>query len=166
MFSRTPRFSIPAQPTQERSFDVDLEQVSCPALSSHSSLQSLPEQVQKEIAIMKVLVHPNLVQLLEIINSPAVPHVFLVLEYVDGGPIMKFNPATGRFVYRLTGTTMGESVARSEPSCFSPQHSASGDRTPTSSRASRSCTRTKSRTGLLSSLLTYLLISPLHSSEI
>lgn len=61
---------------------------------------------------MKVLVHPNIVQLLEIINSPDSQHVYLVLEYVDGGPIMKYNTLTRQFTYRLTGSTMGESTAR------------------------------------------------------
>jgi hypothetical protein len=112
--------------------------------------------VQKEIAIMKLLVHPNLVELLEIINAPTVPHVYLVLEYVDGGPIMKYNPVTRRFLYRLTGTTMGESVARCSKSPSSP-HALSGDLMLTSSPASRSCTRIKSRIGLATSLSLSLL---------
>lgn len=61
---------------------------------------------------MKILVHPNLVQLREIINSLEAPHVYLVLEYIDGGPVMKYNATTRRFVDRFTGTTMGEAVAR------------------------------------------------------
>ena len=61
---------------------------------------------------MKILVHPNLVQLLEIINSSESLYAYLVLEYIDGGPIMKYNSTTKKFLYRLTNTTMGESTAR------------------------------------------------------
>lgn len=67
---------------------------------------------------MKILVHPNLVQLLEIIHSLEAPHVYLVLEHIDGGPVMKYNPTTRRFIDRFTGTTMGEAVARCDL-CFS-----------------------------------------------
>ena len=39
----------------------------------------------REIAVMKKINHPNCVRLYEVIDSPAVDMVFLVMEHVDGG---------------------------------------------------------------------------------
>jgi serine/threonine protein kinase len=44
-------------------------------------------QVAKEIAIMKKLAHPNLVTLREVMDDPNEDRLFLVLEFIDGGPI-------------------------------------------------------------------------------
>ncbi|KAL3690383.1 hypothetical protein R1sor_016692 [Riccia sorocarpa] len=49
----------------------------------------------REIAIMKKLNHPNIVALHEVIDDPTKKKLYLVLEYVEGGPIMgnqKWNP--------------------------------------------------------------------------
>lgn len=61
---------------------------------------------------MKLLVHKNLVKLMEIIIDGDSPNLYLILEHVEGGPIMKHNPITNKFVYTLTGRVMGESTAR------------------------------------------------------
>jgi serine/threonine protein kinase len=45
------------------------------------------EAVKKEIAIMKKLVHENVVRLYEVIDDEVGQYIFLVLEYVPGGPI-------------------------------------------------------------------------------
>eukprot|EP00958_Prasinococcus_capsulatus_P002180 scaffold201_cov405-Prasinococcus_capsulatus_cf.AAC.4 len=42
----------------------------------------------QEIAVMKKLKHENLVKLLEVIDDPQGTSTFMVLEYVDGGPVM------------------------------------------------------------------------------
>jgi serine/threonine protein kinase len=65
----------------------------------------------QEIAIMKMLVHANLVNLLEIINFEESRLVYLVLEHIEGGTIMGYDEDTGRYVYRLTGRVMGEATA-------------------------------------------------------
>lgn len=65
----------------------------------------------QEIAIMKMLVHPNLVHLLEIINDEDSKFIYLVLEHVEGGTIMGLDESTGLYVYRLTGRVMGEGTA-------------------------------------------------------
>ncbi|KAI9223118.1 kinase-like domain-containing protein [Blastocladiella britannica] len=45
------------------------------------------EKIQREIAIMKKLIHPNVVQLFEVIDSPASEKVYMVLEHMAGGEI-------------------------------------------------------------------------------
>mmetsp|Transcript_10805 Transcript_10805/g.37524 ORF Transcript_10805/g.37524 Transcript_10805/m.37524 type:complete len:423 (-) Transcript_10805:1325-2593(-) len=43
----------------------------------------------REVAIMKKLDHPNVVSLYEVIDDPSGPFLFLVLEYVESGPILR-----------------------------------------------------------------------------
>jgi len=47
--------------------------------------------IAREIAIMKKLKHPNIVQLHEIMDSSKHNRLFLVMQYVDGGPVMDDN---------------------------------------------------------------------------
>mmetsp|Transcript_3142 Transcript_3142/g.4863 ORF Transcript_3142/g.4863 Transcript_3142/m.4863 type:complete len:622 (+) Transcript_3142:86-1951(+) len=73
---------------------------------------NLSESLAQEIAILKILVHPNLVKLLEIINDENSKYVYLVLEHIEGGTVMVFDEAKGQYVYRLTKRVMLESTAR------------------------------------------------------
>jgi calcium/calmodulin-dependent protein kinase kinase 2 len=75
------------------------------------ALRHIPESMLQEIAIMKMLVHSNLVNLLEIINYEDSKFVYLVLEHIEGGTIMGYDEDSGRYVYRLTGRVMGEGTA-------------------------------------------------------
>lgn len=61
---------------------------------------------------MKLLAHKNLVRLIEIISDEECEYFYMVLEHVEGGPIMRYNPQTNRFVHSMTGRVMGESTAR------------------------------------------------------
>ena len=63
---------------------------------------------------MKLLVHKNLVRLVEILFSKhsISAQCYLVLEHIEGGTIMVFNQVQNKFVYRLTGKVMGEATAR------------------------------------------------------
>ena len=45
--------------------------------------------VKTEIAIMKKLQHPNVVDLKEVLNDPQLPKLYLVMEYVCGGCLLK-----------------------------------------------------------------------------
>ncbi|CAM9756935.1 unnamed protein product, partial [Phaeothamnion confervicola] len=54
-------------------------------------------KVLSEIAILKKIRHPNLVQLLEVIDDPADNMLFLMMEYVDGGPSMTWDEPAGRY---------------------------------------------------------------------
>lgn len=47
------------------------------------------EDVLREISIMKDLDHKNIVKLYEVINDPNEDRLFLVVEYAEGGPVMK-----------------------------------------------------------------------------
>mmetsp|Transcript_19202 Transcript_19202/g.28341 ORF Transcript_19202/g.28341 Transcript_19202/m.28341 type:complete len:435 (+) Transcript_19202:161-1465(+) len=57
-------------------------------------------KLKKEIAIMKKLKHPNVVQLKEIIDDEQC--TYLILEYVIGGPIMEYKPELGLYCYPKT----------------------------------------------------------------
>lgn len=50
--------------------------------------------VQREVAIMKMLHHPNIIRLYEVIESDA--SLFLVMEYASGGEVMDLIMAHGR----------------------------------------------------------------------
>lgn len=55
------------------------------------------EQVQREIALMKKLLHPNLVRLYEVIDSPETDILYMVLEYMPLGEILTFREEDGTF---------------------------------------------------------------------
>lgn len=61
---------------------------------------------------MKLLAHKNLVRLLEIISDESCDSFYMVLEHIEGGPIMIYNQTKNRFVHSMTGSVMGESTAR------------------------------------------------------
>ncbi|KAL3945119.1 MAG: hypothetical protein SGBAC_000787 [Bacillariaceae sp.] len=48
------------------------------------------EQVEREIALMKKLSHPNIVTLLEVIDSPMSDMLYMVLEYMPLGEILTY----------------------------------------------------------------------------
>ncbi|CUF91044.1 protein kinase, putative [Bodo saltans] len=50
------------------------------------------EALQREVAVMKKLRHKNLVSLLEVIDDPDAEKLYLVMQFVDDGPIAKMNP--------------------------------------------------------------------------
>lgn len=45
--------------------------------------------IQKECNILKSLQHPNIVKLIEIIDDPQNDKIFLIMEYVQKGPVWK-----------------------------------------------------------------------------
>ena len=52
----------------------------------------LSENVNREIAVMKKLRHPNVVRLLEVIDDPTSEKLYMVMKYIEGGPIAKLRP--------------------------------------------------------------------------
>lgn len=52
------------------------------------------KMVKREVQIMKMLWHPNIIRLYEVIETPS--HLHLVMEYAPGGEVMDFILAKGR----------------------------------------------------------------------
>nr|XP_009421208.1 PREDICTED: serine/threonine-protein kinase GRIK2 isoform X2 [Musa acuminata subsp. malaccensis] len=59
--------------------------------------------VFREVAIMKMLDHPNIVNLIEVIDDPDTDHFYMVLEYVEGKWVFEGSGA---------GNNLGESTTR------------------------------------------------------
>ena len=49
----------------------------------------------QEIAVMKKMSHPNLTKLIEVIDDPSCNKIYLVLEFVEGGPIFEERAPSG-----------------------------------------------------------------------
>jgi len=47
------------------------------------------DDVMREISIMKKLNHPNVAKLFEVINDPDEDTLFMIMEYLEGGAVMK-----------------------------------------------------------------------------
>ncbi|KAJ8609620.1 hypothetical protein CTAYLR_006284 [Chrysophaeum taylorii] len=65
----------------------------------HSEL----EKVEREIAIMKNLSHPNLVCLYEVIDDQEDDQLYMFIEYVEIGPVMTYDKAARAFRSIVTG---------------------------------------------------------------
>ncbi|KAI9261070.1 kinase-like domain-containing protein [Sporodiniella umbellata] len=59
---------------------------------------NIPAQrsVQREIAIMKLMKHPYIVSLLDVIDLPESSDLYLVLEYIEGGELFDYLISQGR----------------------------------------------------------------------
>jgi serine/threonine protein kinase len=54
-----------------------------------SKTRTALNDVEKEIAIMKKLDHPNIVNLIEILDDPSVDKLYIIMEYVKNGSLMR-----------------------------------------------------------------------------
>ena len=45
--------------------------------------------IEKEIAIMKKLNHPHIVNLIEVLDDPAVDKLYIIMDYIKNGPLSK-----------------------------------------------------------------------------
>lgn len=67
------------------------------------------QQVEREIALMKKLSHPNIVHLMEVIDSPVSDMLYMVLEYMPLGEILTYqNDGTFRRKEPKAGCTIFE----------------------------------------------------------
>lgn len=57
------------------------------------------EDVRKEVAILKKMKHPNVVRLYEVIDDPDNDKMFLVMEYVQNGPVLKLESMRAKVTF-------------------------------------------------------------------
>ncbi|KAI9263577.1 kinase-like domain-containing protein [Helicostylum pulchrum] len=57
---------------------------------------SVEKAVKREIAVMKLISHPNIMSLLDVIDLSDSPNLYLVLEYVQGGELFEYLVSQGR----------------------------------------------------------------------
>ncbi|KAJ6809643.1 serine/threonine-protein kinase GRIK1-like [Iris pallida] len=60
-----------------------------------SSSETAMTDVHREVSIMKLLEHPNIINLVEVIDDPESDHFYMVLEYVEGKWICDASGACG-----------------------------------------------------------------------
>ncbi|CBH17675.1 protein kinase, putative [Trypanosoma brucei gambiense DAL972] len=70
---------------------VAIKQVCRPVAKTRFGLQTAAQErfsaLQREIALMKKLKHKHIVPLYEVIDDPSARKIYLVMKYIDGGPI-------------------------------------------------------------------------------
>lgn len=54
-----------------------------------SKTRTALHDVEREIAIMKKLDHPNIVNLIEVLDDPAHDQLYIIMEYVMNGSLMR-----------------------------------------------------------------------------
>ncbi|CAM9626964.1 unnamed protein product, partial [Ectocarpus sp. 12 AP-2014] len=69
------------------------------------------QNVRREVALMKKLVHPNVVRLLEVIDDPKNDLLFMAMEFVHNGPVMVWDEATGQYLSPATGGVLPPKTA-------------------------------------------------------
>jgi|AntAceMinimDraft_1070359.scaffolds.fasta_scaffold09018_5 [calcium/calmodulin-dependent protein kinase] kinase len=77
------------QQTERRGFDRS-KYLGHPTTRRKYALQGVDkarQAIEQEIGIMKNLVHENVVRLHEVIDDEVSQYIFMVLEYIPGGPI-------------------------------------------------------------------------------
>ncbi|KAK8815858.1 hypothetical protein WA538_004981, partial [Blastocystis sp. DL] len=70
------------------------------------------EKVEREIALMKRLRHPNLVRLIDVVDDEEQDQIYMVIEYVENGQVMYYDPSTYTFYSRKTHGVLPEEMAK------------------------------------------------------
>ncbi|OAO12683.1 protein kinase [Blastocystis sp. ATCC 50177/Nand II] len=70
------------------------------------------EKVEREIALMKRLRHPNLVALVDVIDDAERDQIYMIIEYVENGQVMYYDPASHHFTSKLTNGVLPEDHAK------------------------------------------------------
>lgn len=78
------------------------------------------EKVEREIALMKRLRHPNLVALVDVIDDAerdqytlgcdVMRRIYMIIEYVENGQVMYYDPASHHFTSKLTSLQCEKSL--------------------------------------------------------
>ncbi|KAG0172611.1 hypothetical protein DFQ28_010187 [Apophysomyces sp. BC1034] len=61
-----------------------------------ASNASIERAVKREIAVMKLINHPNIMSLIDVIDLADSPNLYLILEYVQGGELFEYLVSQGR----------------------------------------------------------------------
>ena len=69
--------------------NVRMEERAIKAVRRHRASPAVDPR--REVAVMKKLNHPNIVKLYECIDDPGMDVVYLVMQYVSGGPLLRFD---------------------------------------------------------------------------
>lgn len=69
------------------------------------------EDIEREIAILKLLKHPNIIELLDVIHEEKDNKVYLVFELVNGGDLFDYTIARGRLNEREARRIMREVIS-------------------------------------------------------
>ncbi|KAI9284470.1 kinase-like domain-containing protein [Umbelopsis sp. AD052] len=72
---------------------VAIKIISKTHLASNGSIE---RAVKREIAVMKLIDHPNIISLIDVIDLSDSPNLYLVLEYVEGGELFEYLVSQGR----------------------------------------------------------------------
>ncbi|KAG2184797.1 hypothetical protein INT43_000710, partial [Umbelopsis isabellina] len=72
---------------------VAIKIISKTHLASNGSVE---RAVKREIAIMKLIDHPNIISLIDVIDMSDSPNLYLILEYVEGGELFEHLVSRGR----------------------------------------------------------------------
>ena len=107
---RRPRASMFARAPQPEQFAVKIFQKSIGKSRRDAGCPYDPV-IAREIAIMRRLRHPNLVALREVVDDEAEDMLYMVLEYVPGGPVMDWDEDEKVFVAPSTRGVLDEPAA-------------------------------------------------------
>ncbi|CAM0142436.1 unnamed protein product [Umbelopsis sp. WA50703] len=72
---------------------VAIKIISKTHLASNGSVE---RAVKREIAVMKLIDHPNIISLIDVIDMSDSPNLYLILEYVEGGELFEYLVSQGK----------------------------------------------------------------------
>ena len=86
--------------------------------SSPSSTLEQPDMILREIAIMKKVSRmDNVVTLHEVISDPVTNELYLVMEYLGGGPVMEWNAERRKYLAPGHDNCLSEAVSKQYMKC-------------------------------------------------
>ncbi|ORZ08328.1 kinase-like domain-containing protein [Absidia repens] len=57
---------------------------------------SVERSVKREIAVMKLIKHPNIINFIDVIDLPDATNLYLILEYIEGGELFEYLISCGK----------------------------------------------------------------------
>lgn len=81
--------------SQQHTSAVAVAQAAAAGLTSGGLCSDEANDVNREIAILKKLDHPNVVKLFEVIDPPGSQYMMLVMEFLEKGPVLQTHNQSG-----------------------------------------------------------------------